>query len=248
MIFSKKSKKPDIEFVDVSRRAYNYNPVQMAKDVPSHFTQHQIKKYGSLKFAHCPGMIDLKNYGYIIPAWDDINIMANKSGSLATIGGQNAKRQTPFRQPGRMSNDIGDGVFEPTDIPYETLHIGSPWKIIPHNKRISVLALPAFYHSNFLDDIYIYPGIVDYGKFCDINVICSPKRPCNITIKAGQPLLHIIPFYGQEITGGYGPATEYQEDQADSFVSTGKQFYRKFCQIFKPTTLTPLEDDDENIR
>lgn len=247
MISFKKKQKPDIEFVDVTRRAYTYNPVKMAKDVPAHFTEYQIKKHGSLKFAHCPGMIDLKNYGYIIPAWDDIHIMANRSGTMATVGGDNDKRQTPFPQPGRMGKDIGDGVFSPVGIPYEVLHIGSPWKIMTNNKRVSVMSMPAFYHSRFLDDIYIYPGIVDYGKFSDINLICSPKRACNITIKAGEPLLQIIPFYGQEIIGGYGPATEFQEDQASSYVSTGKQFYRKFCQIFKPTKLVKLEEENENI-
>lgn len=245
----RKKQKPDIEFVDVSRKAYTYNPIQMAKDVPTHFTEHQIKKYGSFKFPHCPGMIDLKNYGYIIPAWDDIHIMANRAGTMAVVGGSNDKRPTPFPPAGKMSTDIGDGIFEPKGVPYEVLHIGSPWKIMANNKMMSVLALPAFYHSTFLDDIYVYPGIVDYGKFCDVNLICSAKRPCNITIKAGEPLLHIIPFHGQEIVGGYGPATEFHEDQASSFVSTSKQFYRKLCQVFKPTTLTKIEEDntDENI-
>lgn len=228
----------DFEFVDVSRRAYTYHPVQQAKDVPGHFEQHQKKTYGSLRFAHCPGMIDYKNYGYIIPAWDDIHIMANKSGSMAIMGGPDTdKRQTNFPQPKFMGTDIGDGVLKPEGVPYEVIHIGCPWKIMPLNKQISVFAMPAFYHSDFLDDIYIYPGIVDYGKFCEINLICSPKRPCNVTIKAGTPLLHIIPFYGQHIKAGYGPASEHQCDKVKSHISTARQFYRKLARKDKPTTL-----------
>jgi len=242
--YFKKKKPLDIEFIDVSRRAYSYNPVMLAKDCPTHFLDDQKNKYGAAKFYSCPGMADYKNYGYIIPAWDDIHILANHSGVLATVGGGSASRPTPFPQAGKMDTQIGDGIFKPTGIPYEVLHIGSPWRIILRDKTISAFVLPAFFHSNFLDDIYVYPGIVDYKNFSSLNLICSPKRPCNITIRAGQPLLHVMPFVPGTITGGYGPATHEQEDQAESFVSTAKQFYRKYIMQDKNTTLNKLDKEE----
>lgn len=239
--FRKKNNVPDIEFVDTTRRAYTYHPIELAKNTPSHFAQHQIEKYGSFKFAHCPGMADYKNYGYIITAWDDIHIMANKSGSLAHVGGGEDKRPTPFAQPRQMAKDIADGVFDPVGVPYEVIHIGSPWKIMVNNDAVSVLAMPAFFHSDFHDDLYVYPGIVDYGNFCEINFIFSPKRECNLTIKAGTPLLHVIPFNPQKISAGYGPPTEFQQDKSDSYISTAKQFYRKLASHNKPTTLESID-------
>lgn len=240
--FKKKSEhEHDIEFVDYTRHAYVYHPIEMAKNVPSHFAQHQIEKYGSLKFVHCPGMTDYKNYGYIITAWDDIHIMANKSGSISHVGSTSSMRPSPFFQPKPMSTDVGDGIFKPDGVPYEVIHIGSPWKIMVNNKDVSVFAMPAFFHSNFLDDLYVYPGIVDYGNFCDINFIFSPKRECNITIKAGTPLLHVIPFNPQQINAGYGPPTQFQVDKSESYISTAKQFYRKLVQHNKPTTLESLD-------
>ena len=233
--------KPDIEFVDVTRKAYTYHPVQLAKDVQTHFQEEQIKKFGTYRFVHCPGMFDYKNYGYIIPAWDDIHIMANKAGTMALIGTQDDKRKSPFPTPSKMATDIGHGVFQPQGIPYEVLHIGSPWKIISNTPGISVLAMPAFFHSSFLDDLYVYPGIVDYGNFTEINFIASAKRACSFTIKAGEPLLHIIPFKTGEISAGYGPATEFQKDQAASVVANRKQFYRKLVQVAKQVTLKPTE-------
>jgi hypothetical protein len=125
--FKKKNDGPDIEFVDITRRAYTYHPIELAKDVPSHFTDHQIKKYGSLKFVHCPGMADYKNYGYIIPAWDDIHIMANKAGAIAHVGSQSDKRPCLFAQPKPMGKEIADGVFQPVGVPYEVIQLVLLW-------------------------------------------------------------------------------------------------------------------------
>ena len=229
------NKKLDLEFVDTSRLAYQIHPIRTARETPAHFQKKQIAQYGKFKFADCPGMIDYKNYGYIIPAWDDIHILANEAGVMVHIGG--TTRETKFGHARDMSVDIASGIFTPDNIPLQPIHITNPWNIIVNNKNVSATLVGASYHSSFLDDIYVYPGIVDYGNFTSANFIFAPRRACDITIKAGEPLLQVLPFETKGIKCGYGPASEYQMDKVNSLYSTAKQFYRKYILRPKPTTL-----------
>jgi hypothetical protein len=230
----------DLEFIDTSRSAYTHNPIVLAKDVKPHFYQHQMQKYGEYKWAHCPGMIDLKNYGYIIPAWEDIQIKANKAGVVALVG----ERENAFKKPKFMQNSIVDGIFKPDpSVSLNAVHIGTPWAIVC-SKNISALILPAFYHSSFLDDLYVYPGLVDYCKFSSCNFIFSPKRACNIKIRAGEPMLHVIPFTNNDVRAGYGPSNQYHDDLVNSIPSSVKQFYRKYLQVNKKTSISNMEDTE----
>ena len=240
-----KKKEFDIRFNDTSRRAYQYHPVQLAKDTPCHFHEHQIKKSGKFKFATCPGIMDLRNYGYIIPAWDSIEIMANKSGSVCFIGGRQSARPSDFHQPKKMDETIVDGVFDVEGIPLDVWHCGGPWSVEIKNKDISALVLAAPYHSPFLDDLYVYPGIVDYGNFTSLNFIFAPKRPCKLSIPAGTPLLQVIPFEAKNIKAGYGPADDYQLDKSKSIFSTAKQFYRKYIMYDKRASIV-LDGDKKD--
>jgi len=89
------------------------------------------------------------------------------------------------------------------------------------------------------------PGILDYAQFgyiipawVDIhhttNFICMPKRECNVHIKAGDPLLHVIPFLNKDITASVGPATDEMIDKTTNLIpGDDKQYYRKFMGIKK---------------
>lgn len=236
---------PDIEFVDTTRAAYHMHPVVTAKSVRPHFYDHQIKEYKKYVFAHCPGMLDLKNYGYLIPAWDDIHIKANKAGCVTFVGG--AGRPSAWPKARKMLEAPADGIFKPQDIPLMVRHVGSPWSVKVRNKKISVLILPAVFHFPFLDDLFLYPGIVDYSdNFSALNLIFSPKRECELTIKVGTPLLQVIPFMGDNIRAGYGPGDEADIHASKSLFSTSKQFYRKYMMNHDKSTT--IEESDENIR
>ena len=240
-----KKKEKDVLFVDCSRKAYLMHPVEKAAQVKVHFGDKQVKSTGKLDFAQCPGMVDLKNYGYIIPAWDDINIMANESGVMVTMG---TGRQSHFPPPRKMSNEIGAGIFTPQDnIPFQVWHIESPWHVVSYKPGMSMVFLPATYHAPFLDDIFVYPGIVDYNNYSSMNFIFSIKRKCNFTIKAGTPLYQVMPFLHIKdgITGGYGPATPEQFDYTNTIFSSAKQFYRKYILNKKPMGLKLHDGNSE---
>lgn len=223
--FTKQQK--DLEFIDTSDKTYTRFPILRAKDVKPLCYEHQKSKYGKVQFPKCPGMIDYAQLGYIITAHVDINIMANKAGVLTSVGSQQ-RGDGGFQKPRRMESAILDGYATADGVEPVPLLLDLPWKIFtPHN--MSAIVLPALYHSDFLDDLSVWAGVVDYNKFHTLNFIFSPKRECNITIKAGTPILQIIPFINQEISAGYGPGTPEQRSLAANQIPSGDtQFYRKF--------------------
>lgn len=241
-----KKDKPDLEFVDTSRMVYPHYPPILAKDLKP-FKEHQEKKFESYNFPKCPGMHDYSRMGYIIPAWSNFHIKANKAGSIALTGNtgeDSAKRQTPLGQPKNMDVTITDGIFTPQGVSPCIWNFPGAWKV-HGNGNISALVMPAFYHSNFLDDLYVYPGIVDYSGFTTINFICSPKRECEVVIKAGEPVLHVIPIItNKEIVATYGAATKEQEDYSKIIKWFHElNFYRKYYMIRKKYRLLKKETE-----
>ncbi len=230
-------RKPDIQFVDTTHKAFVRFPVVRASEVKPLCYEKQKEKFGKAKFPHCPGMIDYARMGYIIPAWADIHILANKAGVSFMVG---QKDRGSCFLPGKvMDPNIIHGVIEPEDDVRATpLHFGAPWSIFA-KEGVSALVMPAVYHSEFLDDLMVLPGVVDYGRFHAINFICVPKRECKITIPAGSPLLHVIPVYANDIKGEYGPANIEQMSIAANQMYTGeRQIYRKLFQYVKKFTLS----------
>jgi hypothetical protein len=233
MIFDFLKKKKDLEFVDTKRTAYQTYPVKRAVDVKPRTFEYQKNKYKKHLLPHCPGMIQYAEMGYIIPAWIDIHIKANKAGVAHYIGSD--ERGARGYLPGRvMGADVIEGIFEPEDgVPLTPLNFGSPWAIFAKG-NVTALLMPAFYHSNFLDDLYILPGSVDYQKFHTVNFICAPKRECEVHIKAGDPLLHVIPFWNKEFNAGFGPGVQEQLDVYENNIpGDDKQYYRRYQMLRK---------------
>ena len=113
-LFSKED--VDLTFYDITaeRTVYSHYPPVLAKDVKPFFKKHQEDTAGAFNFAGCPGMHDYSRIGYIIPAWNNFHIKANKAGSVAAIGSigeDSVKRPTGMRQPKPMSTSIVDGLF-----------------------------------------------------------------------------------------------------------------------------------------
>ena len=223
-----KTNEVDIEFTDTIGHAMVDAPIRLAKREPLHFLETQKKNSGKLKFHNCPGMIDYATVGYILPAWETIKIKANKAGTTVFYPDRNTVMSRAHSQPVRMAVDIVDGVFQPEDgIPLQPWKCDSPWKVSTA-KDISAFLIPASFHSKFLDDIYVYPGIVDYKNFMTANFIFAPKRECELTIAAGEPLLQVIPFYNKPIKASYSLADIEQLAKSKSHLfSAIKHQYKK---------------------
>ena len=211
-----------------------------SKDVKCNLFDLQKEKHGAYKFPLCPGLFDYSQLGYIVPAWVDIHIMANKAGTTVALG-SHARGARGFRPPVMMDTDIVDGAINlEDDVPLAVTKIDCPWKIFGHG-NISALIIPAVYHSTFLNDLHLWPGIVDYKKFHTLNFIFSAKRKCKVHIKAGEPLLHIIPLWNKDMLAGYGPGTDIQIDATKNEIpGDNKQYYRKHYLMNKIYKLLKL--------
>ena len=250
-LFRKNS--PDLEFVDSTRQVYTHYPILLAKDVKPFFKEFQEKDDGNYNFPGCPGMHDYSRVGYLITAWADIHIKANRAGTVIRLGtspnDKGAKEKgvaTPppmqipqaesrLREPFPMETSLTDGLFTFKDgIKPTAWNLPTPWKLFG-NKNVSALLLPAVYHCPFLEDIYLYPGVVDYRDFTTANIIFSPRRNIEISIPAGTPMLHVIPFKTtDDFSASYGPGTNEQLD----YHKSPKRFYesnwyRKYYMIKK---------------
>jgi hypothetical protein len=217
-----------LEFVDSSKLVFTSLPIQLAKDVQLNFRKTVEDSGEKFTFPLCPGMFDYSRIGYIMPAWTDIHIKVNKAGMVVVVGG--GRKHSAFQQPIPMDSKMVNGLFQTQDIPLTPFNIGSPWKIFTYDKNISALLLPAWYHSpvEFLENFYVYPGVVDYDTFNVCNVILAPKKKVEYTIKSGDPLLHIIPIYNRDISCGYGPPTVEQESLINYDPAMHRtQYYRK---------------------
>jgi len=236
-MFFKKSKVLDLRFVDTSGRGlYQTLPVRKAEDVPYVCEEYQKEKYKTKKFHLCPGMSDYAKLGFIIPAWTDIEIFANKAGITASRGlTQTGSRVVEIGNPPvRMGGDIPDGLVSiDPEIPFAVYKFENPWNIFC-SKNISALIMPPIYHATWCNDVHMYPGCISYSKFTFANIMLTIKKPMRVKISAGEPLVHVIPFYDKNIDAGFGPATEedlhYSKGQ---IYGTEHQFYRKKLNIKK---------------
>lgn len=196
----------DVKFSDMTGSVYNIHPIQRAAFLDGAHKKEQLERHGKETFVDCPGMFDYKNTGWILPAWDEFKIYSSEHATMAYTG--NESRKSNLTMPSAMSKDITDGIPKShSGCPVkrlQPLHFSSPWRI-DTEKEISLLLLPPVYHSDIVNEMLIYPGIVDFNsRFGTINVIMSPKREGTFVIKAGTPLLHIIPIEKREYNAAYG--------------------------------------------
>lgn len=238
-IFSKLLEKhtPIIRFAAMFS-AYNVSilaEIKLAKalDMQPAWVKNQRKyENSSDKFLNCPGMADLMKTGYIIPAPCNIKIKANRAGTIVMLDDHTLPK------PSNMNEKLVSGLFEiDKEVKFSVIKIVMPWAIFT-KFGYSAHVLPACYHSPFLKDLYVYPGTVDYDGFHTCNFIFSAVRECEIEIPIGTPLLQIIPFKREDITGVCMKASSLDNDiTASGFPHKVKAAYRKFFHKIKSYTL-----------
>lgn len=167
-------------------------PVLTTKEIKPKWFENQIQrakeKREAVKFVRCPGMHDYIQEGYIIRAHTDIKIMANSAGvSVTTPHGD------PAHPPVEMDASIVEGLAPIDGVKFKVIKVSLPYGVFMEPGHSAHL-LPALMHSTFLDKLFVYPGTVDYERFTTANFIFTPIRPCEFIIKAGEPLLHVLPF------------------------------------------------------
>lgn len=197
------------------------------------------KQTGEAKFTDCPGMLDYSHAGYIITAHADIHIKANSEGVVIEVQGMHIEPHEAARSnPAQFNYSIVEGMIEPVDVERSAWKIPLPWGVFAE-KGFSGYLMPAIMHADYLDKIFVFPGIIDFDKFHTINFVFSPLKECEFIIPAGTPLLQVLPMRRDEITAECGKATERDVDEMTfNMASRLPRYYRKFLsqrKVFKMT-------------
>lgn len=229
-------RKPDLRFVPAWGRPDVGTPIISARAAPRAGWLKRQEAAPPVKLAHCPGMWDYLQAGYIIPAWCDIHVKANKAGVSVRMDGANT---APGHDAVPMDFALVDGMAPIADsVKRCVVKIPVPWSVFAKS-GISCQVLPATMHSPFLDKLYVYPGVVDYDQFHTINFIFSALGDCEFTIWAGTPLLQVIPFRREAFSAECGPATAREEAvKTYGFFSRRPGFYRRAFHGVKKYSLT----------
>jgi hypothetical protein len=208
-------------------------PVTTTKEIKPKWLEAQIEKAKlnkkSVKFVRCPGMHDYIQEGYIIRAHADIHIKANSMGVVATV--PNASDQALM--PAEMDVEVIEGCPPVDGVKLKVIKIPLPYALYMEPGHSAHL-LPALMHSTFLDKLFVYPGTVDYDTFHTANFIFTPIRPCEFVIKAGEPLLHVLPFKRLNYHGVCGSSTAWEKiKHKHGFPSRVLGYYRRMFHAKK---------------
>lgn len=224
-----KADEPTIRFTSYLGNFAAGFPVMEAR---KYFSEWMGKQTGpkEKRYAICPGMFDYTQAGFIVRAHVDIHIKVNRAGMAIRIGNMPLLKpeENPLLEPRDFDFSLVAGCATQVEgMPKVAKKIPLPWAVFM-KKGWSAHVLPALMHSNYLDKLYVYPGIVDYDAFHTINFVFTPLKECEFTIWAGEPLLQVIPFRREPVTGECRKATEQERDRhLFGFHSRRPGFYRK---------------------
>ena len=159
------TEEPIIRFASFNTHPYvsDITNIKLAKDVIPDFVKAQKGRPSSEKFLNCPGMADFVRAGYIIPAWTDFEIKSNRSGTHVKTLANFESGQISW-----LNYKLVDGLVPINGVPGAVNKVPCPWGLFT-KKGWSAYVMPAYYHSPFLKDLYMYPGIIDHDKFCQMN-------------------------------------------------------------------------------
>lgn len=143
----------------------------------------------------CPGIFDLYNYGFIVSAWHDFTIKTefNKDGFAWKIPNQDlADLMGSTNIIGMHQLSISDMIPKKPSAIRNIVKLNTPWHVIAP-KGVKFLVLPIAYPDSFEFESHI--GILDPGVSSEINVQLNWNiRDGETLIKAGTPLMHLIPI------------------------------------------------------
>lgn len=199
---------PTIRFKCTVGGYYVSTPIVAARTILPYWLKKQVDAK-DVKFVRCPGMSDLSREGYLMCAWTDIHIKANRQGTAVHM----PLLTTPELNPQLMDFAVVDGLAPIDDtVAKKVTKLPTPWGVFTE-PGYSAHVLPAVMHSPFLDKLYVYAGTNDYEDFHTCNFIFSAITACEIIIPAGTPLLHILPFKRENFHAVTGLANRLETDQ-----------------------------------
>jgi len=142
---------------------------------------------------YCPGIYDFTNYGYIVPAWQDFQFWVNDNGDVEWEVPPNMANVDNIRIHPKEQMGSSPILGETANC---ILTLIAPW-YISTPKGTSVMVTKPFYH--YSNDFDVCPGVLDTDIDSNGNHIVDVFMRFNVRnkiihIKAGEPLVQIMPF------------------------------------------------------
>ena len=142
---------------------------------------------------YCPGIYDFTNYGYIVPAWQDFQFYVDDNGEIEWVVPVSMQQINNVQTHPKEQVDTCPILDNTASF---ILKLVSPW-LIRNPKGTSLMICKPFYH--YSNDFDVCPGVLDSDLDRNSNnsinaMIRFNVRNKVIHIKAGQPLIQLIPF------------------------------------------------------
>lgn len=198
------SKRPQVEFITAWKHvAEMFPPVPAGRSTPDWwrstpgFLPEDKRSHPHLKLRRdatvksCPGLQDFFGLGWVLPLWADLVITAEEQGFDYQIS-TSANEVGSF-----MPHEVGAGFPRRPGDHTHVLKITTPWQVRA-SRGWSLLVLPPLLHGD--RPFTVMPGVVDSDRLPVMNVIAEWHSPLGHAelLKAGTPLLHIVPFRRSE--------------------------------------------------
>lgn len=201
----RRTKKPVVEFTTCHKHvAEMFPPVPASRHMPSWwkgtpaYVPEKYRRFPHLRLREdctiksCPGIHDYLAHGWMLPLWADIILGASENGfnyDLA-LKSDEVGSFSPLMLGNGFPRRAGDHTF--------VLKLISPWQVHA-SKGWSLMVLPPLYQED--QPWTVLPGIIDSDRLPVLNVIAEWHSPLGKAelMKAGTPLLHIVPFRRAEV-------------------------------------------------
>jgi hypothetical protein len=203
-------KKPKIEFYPIIPQLLETHPPDNGmKELATIFKKllpvridPELSYSSKVSAKNCPAVIEYCKHGYVFRAWQDILIKTSADGESyewSTPTNTNVFLSKHFEQNTNFNREVlhflKDSAYphfyKQGSLKY-LLQIPTRWCIkLP--KDYGALFLPVWYDNE--QRFSVVPGLLPSGTVEEINVVIQwHKLGCEEIIKAGTPLVRIIPF------------------------------------------------------
>lgn len=202
-------------------RASDFKPKWFNASKKSYQLHSELANKNGIKLIHsyrCPGIFDILHTGFIVPCPIDIKIdttdqIENFRWSIASPYVYGQHDEFSYLHPIVTANDafgVAEHLPQKTGAMKTLIKIHTPWHVVAP-PGVKFLCLPVPYAD---DDIFEHcPGILNPALATAIHF----QLYCKITngtglIKAGQPLMHLVPMSDKifNMTVNYATSKELQ--------------------------------------
>lgn len=187
-----------IEFYSTIDGVIDAFPVQYASECLPQWIGLAKQDYLNDKTAQsiyrCPGIVDILTNGFIIKAWHDIEIQVKDDRLIGFAPSADLEEMLgcpPVQIQG--GNEIAKHMPKRPWSHPDILKINTPWHVIAP-KSVKLMMLPVSYTDQFMFESTT--GILDPSVSNEINIQGYVNQLG--TIKAGTPLVHIVPITSEK--------------------------------------------------